>query len=110
MTDSAKEFRSTAFQRGCAAYGVSLRRRNRGRVHEGGVVERLPGKLKGATGRNDGATRRSIRDRDGYPDLQRRKPAAPRAYGQTLHWAYRGMVGEINVPRVLFAIGKGLLR
>ena len=40
VTDSAKEFRGAAFQRGCAEYGVSIRHRNRGCVHEGGVVER----------------------------------------------------------------------
>ena len=71
VTDSAKEFRGTAFQRGCADYGVSIRRRNRGRVHEGGVVERLLGKLNGVIGRHDGATGRSIEDRDGYPSEKR---------------------------------------
>jgi putative transposase len=71
VTDSAKEFRGTAFQRGCAEFGVSIRRRNRGRVHEGGVVERLLGKLNGVIGRHDGATGRSIKDRDGYPSEKR---------------------------------------
>lgn len=71
VTDSAKEFRGTAFRRGCAEYGVSIRRRNRGRVHEGGVVERLLGKLNAVIGRHDGATGRSIKDRDGYPSEKR---------------------------------------
>ncbi len=71
VTDSAKEFRGTAFQRGCAEYGVSIRRRDRGRVHEGGVVERLLGKLNSVIGSQDGATGRSIMDRDGYPSEQR---------------------------------------
>ncbi len=71
VTDSAKEFRGAAFRRGCAEYGVSVRRRNRGRVHEGGVVERLLGKLNAVIGRRDGATGRSIEDRDGYPSEKR---------------------------------------
>ncbi|WP_036255246.1 Mu transposase C-terminal domain-containing protein [Methylocapsa acidiphila] len=71
VTDSAKEFRGKAFQRGCAEYGVSIRRRDRGRVHEGGVVERLLGKLNGVIGTHDGATGRSIMDRDGYPSEKR---------------------------------------
>ena len=71
MTDSAKEFSGTAFQRGCAEYGVSIRRRDRGRVHEGGVVERLLGKLNGVIGAHDGSTGRSIADRDGYPSEKR---------------------------------------
>jgi putative transposase len=40
-------------------------------VHEGGVVERLLGKLNGVIGRHDGATGRSIEDRDGYPSEKR---------------------------------------
>ncbi len=71
VTDSAKEFRGAAFQRGCAEYGVSIRLRNRGCVHEGGVVERLLGKLNGVIGRHDGATGRSVKDRDGYPSEKR---------------------------------------
>jgi putative transposase len=71
VTDSAKEFLGTAFKRGCAEYGVTIRRRNRGRVHEGGVVERLLGKLNGVIGRHDGASGRSIKDRDGYPSEKR---------------------------------------
>ena len=71
VTDSAKKFRRAAFQRGCAEYGVSIRHRNRGCVHEVGVVERLLGKLNGVIGRHDGATGRSIEDRDGYPSEKR---------------------------------------
>ena len=43
VTDSAKEFKGHAFQRGCEDYGIRIRYRDRGRVHEGGVVERLSG-------------------------------------------------------------------
>ena len=45
VTDSAKEFKGHAFQRGCEDYGIDIRYRDRGRVHQGGVVERLLGKL-----------------------------------------------------------------
>ena len=45
VTDSAKEFKGHAFQRGCDDYGIRIRYRDRGRVHQGGVVERLLGKL-----------------------------------------------------------------
>ncbi|MBB5574681.1 transposase InsO family protein [Rhizobium paranaense] len=41
VTDSAKEFKGHAFQRGCDDYGIRIRYRDRGRVHHGGVVERL---------------------------------------------------------------------
>jgi len=71
VTDSAKEFKGAAFRRGCAEYGVAIRRRDRGRVHEGGVVERLLGKLNAAIGQRDGATGSSIADRDGYPSEKR---------------------------------------
>ena len=36
VTDSAKEFKGRAFQRGCEDYGIRIRYRDRGRVHEGG--------------------------------------------------------------------------
>lgn len=35
------------FQRGCDDCGIHIRHRDRGRVHLGGVVERLLGKLNG---------------------------------------------------------------
>ncbi len=71
VTDSAREFKGAAFRRGCAEYGVAIRFRDRGRVHEGGVVERLLGKLNSGLGRRDGATGSSIADRDGYPSETR---------------------------------------
>lgn len=40
VTDSAKEFKGNAFQRGCEDYGIRIHYRNRRRVHQGGVVER----------------------------------------------------------------------
>lgn len=43
VTDSAMEFKGHAFQRGCDDYGIRIRYRDR--VHQGGVVERLLGKL-----------------------------------------------------------------
>ncbi|WP_425374838.1 integrase catalytic domain-containing protein [Mesorhizobium tamadayense] len=45
VTDSAKEFKGHAFQRGCEDCGIRIRYRGRGRVHQGGVAERLLGKL-----------------------------------------------------------------
>ncbi|MFP1646558.1 hypothetical protein [Pontitalea aquivivens] len=50
VTDSAKEFKGHAFQRGCEEYGIRIRYRDRSRVHEGGVVERLLGKLNSVLG------------------------------------------------------------
>lgn len=70
-TDSGKDFRSNAFERGCAEFGISRKYRNRGRVHEGGVVERLLGKINGVIGSLPGATGQSVADRDDYPAEQR---------------------------------------
>ena len=70
-TDSGKDFRSNAFVRGCDEYGIKRKRRHRGRVHEGGVVERLLGKVNGVIGTYPGATGRSVADRDEYPAEQR---------------------------------------
>ncbi len=47
VADSAMEFKGHAFQRGCDEYGIRIRYRDRARVHHGGVVERLLGKLNG---------------------------------------------------------------
>lgn len=71
VTDSAKEFKGRAFKRGCEDYGVRIRYRDRGRVHEGGVVERLLGKLNAILAMHPGATGRSVADRDGYPAERR---------------------------------------
>ncbi|ACM29226.1 Mu transposase C-terminal domain-containing protein [Rhizobium rhizogenes] len=71
VTDSAKEFKGHAFQRGCEEYGTRVRYRDRGRVHEGGVVERLLGKLNGVLSICPGSTGRSIADRDQYPSQSR---------------------------------------
>lgn len=71
VTDSAKEFKGSAFQRGCEDYSIRKRYRNRGRVHEGGVVERLLGKLNAILAMHPGSTGRSVADRDGYPAQQR---------------------------------------
>ena len=71
VTDSAKEFKGHAFQSGCDDYGIRIRYRNRGRVHEGGVVERLLGKLNAVLAMHPGSTGRSVTDRDGYPAQRR---------------------------------------
>lgn len=71
VTDSAKEFKGHAFQRGCEDYGIRIRYRDRGRVHQGGVVERLLGKLNSALASQPGSTGRSVADRDEYPAQRR---------------------------------------
>lgn len=71
VTDSAKEFKGNAFQRGCEDYGIRIRYRDRGRVHHGGVVERLLGKLNGVLATQPGSTGRSVADRDQYPAERR---------------------------------------
>lgn len=71
VTDSAKEFKGNAFQRGCEDYGIRIRYRDRGRVHQGGVVERLLGKLNGVLAMQPGSTGRSVADRDQYPAERR---------------------------------------
>jgi len=71
VTDSAKEFKGNAFQRGCEDYGIAIRYRDRGRVHQGGVVERLLGKLNMVLATQPGSTGRSVADRDQYPAERR---------------------------------------
>lgn len=71
VTDSAKEFKGHAFQRGCDDYGIRIRFRDRGRVHQGGVVERLLGKLNSILVTYPGSSGRSVADRDEYPSEQR---------------------------------------
>ena len=67
VVDGAKEFKGDAFGRGCKEYGIVIRPRHRGNVHQGGVVERLIGVLNGVIGALPGRTGRSVDDRDGYP-------------------------------------------
>ena len=71
VTDSAKEFKGHAFQRGCDDYGIRVRYRDRGRVHHGGVVERLLGKLNALLTVYPGSSGRSVADRDEYPSQRR---------------------------------------
>jgi putative transposase len=71
LTDSAMEFKGNAFQLGCDDYGIRIRHRDRGRVHQGGVVERLLGKLNGVLSTYPGSSGRSVADRDGYPSERR---------------------------------------
>ena len=67
VVDGAKEFKGNAFARGCKEYGIAIRPRHRGNVHQGGVVERLLGTLNGLIGHLPGKTGRSVADRDDYP-------------------------------------------
>ncbi len=67
VADSAMEFKGHAFQRGCDEYGIRIRYRDRARVHHGGVVERLLGKLNGVLATLPGTTKRSVAARDEYP-------------------------------------------
>lgn len=67
VTDSAMEFKGHAFQRGCDDYGIRIRYRDRGRVHQGGVVERLLGKLNAVLATYPGSSGRSVAHRDEYP-------------------------------------------
>jgi putative transposase len=71
LTDSAMEFKGNAFQLGCDDYGIRIRHRDRGRVHQGGVVERILGKLNGVLSTYPGSSGRSVADRDGYPSERR---------------------------------------
>lgn len=71
VADSAMEFKGHAFQRGCDEYGIRIRYRDRARVHHGGVVERLLGKLNGVLATLPGTTKRSVAARDEYPAEQR---------------------------------------
>ncbi|MFF2323959.1 Mu transposase C-terminal domain-containing protein [Agrobacterium sp. NPDC058088] len=71
VTDSAKEFKGHAFQRGCEDFSIAIRYRDSGRVHQGGVVERIIGKLNGVLAAQPGSTGRSVADRDGYPAQRR---------------------------------------
>ncbi|NNH41874.1 Mu transposase C-terminal domain-containing protein [Rhizobium laguerreae] len=71
VTDSAKEFKGHAFERGCDDYGIRIRYRDRGRVHHGGVVERLLGKLNALLTTYPGSSGRSVADRDEYPSQRR---------------------------------------
>ncbi|MFV1529059.1 hypothetical protein VW017_07685, partial [Phaeobacter sp. JH209A] len=66
VVDSAMEFRSTSFIRGCAEYGIVIQSRNKGTVHRGGVVERLLGKVNTVLRSLPGKTGRSIADRGEY--------------------------------------------
>ncbi|MBB5536422.1 putative transposase [Rhizobium giardinii] len=71
VTDSAKEFKGHAFQQGCDDYSIRIRPRDRGRVHHGGVVERLLGKLNAVLATYPGSSGRSVAHRDEYPSERR---------------------------------------
>lgn len=71
VVDSAMEFRSTSFIRGCAEYGIAIQSRNKGTVHRGGVVERLLGKVNTVLRSLPGKTGRSIADRGEYLSEER---------------------------------------
>ncbi|KWV42306.1 transposase [Rhizobium altiplani] len=71
VADSAMEFKGHAFQQGCEDYGIRIRPRDRGRVHHGGVVERLLGKVNGVLATYPGSSGRSVAHRDEYPSERR---------------------------------------
>ncbi|GHE06452.1 transposase [Allgaiera indica] len=71
VVDSAKEFKGNSFSRGCADYGITIKPRNKGTVHHGGVVERLLGKVNTILRSLPGKTGRSVADRDEYPSEEK---------------------------------------
>ena len=71
VVDSAKEFQSRTFTKGCADFGITVRTRNKGTVHRGGVVERLLGKVNTVLRSLPGKTGRSIADRGDYSSDER---------------------------------------
>ncbi|MGL5012454.1 MAG: Mu transposase C-terminal domain-containing protein [Paracoccaceae bacterium] len=71
VVDSAKEFQSSTFTKGCADFGITVRTRNKGTVHRGGVVERLLGKVNTVLRSLPGKTGRSIADRGDYSSDKR---------------------------------------
>lgn len=71
VVDSAKEFQSSTFTTGCADFGITVRTRNKGTVHRGGVVERLLGKVNTALKSLPGKTGRSVADRGDYSSDKR---------------------------------------
>ncbi|OZA14962.1 MAG: transposase [Rhodobacterales bacterium 17-64-5] len=71
VVDSAKEFQSSTFTTGCADFGITVRTRNKGTVHRGGVVERLLGKVNTVLRSLPGKTGRSIADRGDYSSDER---------------------------------------
>lgn len=71
LVDSAKEFQSSTFTKGCADFGITVRTRNKGTVHRGGVVERLLGKVNTVLRALPGKTGRSIADRGDYSSDER---------------------------------------
>lgn len=108
LTDSAKEFKGNAFQLGCDDYGIRIRHRDRGRVHQGGVVERLLGKLNGVLSTYPGSSGRSVADRDGYPS--ERRACLDRSSANSLTNAVPGMTvrrASIRVARNSFPTGPG---
>ncbi|WP_227754463.1 transposase family protein [Stagnihabitans tardus] len=71
VVDSAKEFQSSTFTKGCADFGIAVRTRNKGTVHRGGIVERLLGKVNTVLRSLPGKTGRSIADRGDYSSDER---------------------------------------
>ena len=71
VVDSAKEFQSSTFTKGCADFGIAIRTRNKGTVHRGGIVERLLCKVNTVLRSLPGRTGRSIADRGDYSSDER---------------------------------------
>ncbi|ABE65087.1 Integrase, catalytic region (plasmid) [Nitrobacter hamburgensis X14] len=71
VVDRAKEFKGHAFARGCDDFGITIRPRHKGNVHQGGVIERLLGALNTVLRTLPGQTGRSVTERDHYPSEAR---------------------------------------
>jgi len=71
VVDRAKEFKGNAFARGCDDFGITIRPRHKGNVHQGGVIERLLGALNTVLRTLPGQTGRSVAERDHYPSEAR---------------------------------------
>jgi putative transposase len=67
VVDRAKEFKGNAFGRGCDEFGITIRPRHKGNVHQGGVIERLLGALNMVLRTLPGQTGNSVMDRNNYP-------------------------------------------
>jgi putative transposase len=65
--DNAREFKSAAFERGCAQHGIAIDYRPPGQPHYGGVVERVIGTLMRLAHILPGTTFADIEERGRYP-------------------------------------------
>lgn len=66
VVDNGKDFRSEAFRRGCAQYGILLGYRPVGSPHYGGVIERLIGTFMRRTEVLPGTTKANVVEKGEY--------------------------------------------